>query len=276
MKNIDDGVVSDFGREWSDFDQGEVPDAELHETFQRYFSLFPWAELPAHARGFDLGCGSGRWARFCAPRVGELHCIEPAAAALEIAQAKLAEMDNCVFHTASVDAIPLPDASMDFCYSLGVLHHVPDTLAGIRSCAKKLKPGAPFLLYLYYAFDRRPLWFKALWRASDALRKVVSRLPYPAKYAVCQAIAFIIYLPLSRLARVGARLRLDVRNWPLSAYGTKSYYSLRTDALDRFGTRLEKRFTRKQITHMMVAAGLERIAFRDEEPFWCALGYKEA
>ena len=67
-----------------------------------------------------------------------------------------------------------------------------------------------------------------------------------------------------------------MRNWPLSAYGTKSYYSLRTDALDRFGTRLEKRFTRKQITHMMVAAGLERIAFRDEEPFWCALGYKEA
>ena len=46
------------------------------------------------------------------------------------------------------------------------------------------------------------------------------------------------------------------------------------DALDRFGTRLEKRFTKAQIERMMAEAGLERIAFGDGEPFWCALGYK--
>ena len=46
------------------------------------------------------------------------------------------------------------------------------------------------------------------------------------------------------------------------------------DALDRFGTRLEKRFTRAQIERMMAEAGLEKIAFSDREPFWCAIGYK--
>ena len=67
---------------------------------------------------------------------------------------------NCEFHCASVDAIPLPDDSADFGYSLGVLHHVPDTQKGILECVRKLKPGAPFLLYLYYAFDNRPWWFR--------------------------------------------------------------------------------------------------------------------
>ena len=50
---------------------------------------------------------------------------------------------------------------------------------------------------------------------------------------------------------------------------------MRTDALDRFGTRLEQRFTRAEIEAMMRAAGLERIAFSDQAPFWCALGYRK-
>jgi 2-polyprenyl-3-methyl-5-hydroxy-6-metoxy-1,4-benzoquinol methylase len=59
---------------------------------------------------------------------------------------------------------------MDFGYSLGVLHHVPDTNQGIRDCVSMLKPGAPFLLYLYYALDNRSLAYRFLWKTSDILR----------------------------------------------------------------------------------------------------------
>ena len=47
---------------------------------------------------------------------------------------------------------------------------------------------------------------------------------------------------------------------------------MRTDALDRFGTKLEHRFTRTQIQKMMENAGLEQIVFSGNEPFWCAVG----
>ena len=47
---------------------------------------------------------------------------------------------------------------------------------------------------------------------------------------------------------------------------------MKTDALDRFGTRLEQRFTKSQIEHMMLDAGLERIEI--SEPYWCAILYK--
>jgi hypothetical protein len=50
---------------------------------------------------------------------------------------------------------------------------------------------------------------------------------------------------------------------------------MRTDALDRFGTRLEKRFTKIQIEEMMLRAGLENINFSNDLPFWCAVGYKK-
>lgn len=275
-KNIDEQVVSDFGKEWSQFDQSGVPLDELKKNFEEYFSLFPWDMLPQQAEGFDLGCGSGRWAFFVLPRVGKLHCIDPAKSAIEVAKGKLSEFGNCVFHVAGVDDIPLNDGSMDFGYSLGVLHHIPDTKKGIVSCVKKLKVKAPFLVYIYYAFDNRPAWFKIIWKVSDVLRRGISFLPHPVKSSLSQIIALLVYFPLSRLARICEYFGLDVSYFPLSAYRNRGFYTLRTDALDRFGTRLEKRFTKRQIEEMMLEAGLERIEFSDEGPYWCAIGYKAA
>jgi hypothetical protein len=49
---------------------------------------------------------------------------------------------------------------------------------------------------------------------------------------------------------------------------------MRTDALDRFGTRLEQRFTRAEIEVMMRRAGLTDIRFSETEPYWVACGRK--
>ena len=157
MSNLDPAVVEGFGQEWSRFDQSTLHQDELRALFEAYFSIFPWATLPANAIGFDLGCGSGRWAQFVAPRVGRLHCIDASASALEVARRNLKSYANCEFHCASVDAIPLPDGSADFGYSLGVLHHVPDTQKGILECVRKLKPGAPFLLVLVLRVRQPPM-----------------------------------------------------------------------------------------------------------------------
>jgi glycosyltransferase involved in cell wall biosynthesis/SAM-dependent methyltransferase len=193
-KNLDTKTVAGFGDEWERFDQSELSNAEREQIFNSYFSIFPWNALPANAIGFDMGCGSGRWAKLVAPRVDVLHCIDPSSA-LDVAKRNLAVQTNCVFHTAGVSDRPLPEKSMDFGYSLGVLHHVPDTAAGIAACTEMLKPGAPFLLYLYYAFDNRSFWFRWLWRASDIIRRGVSHLPHSARYWVSQVIAVLVYWP---------------------------------------------------------------------------------
>ena len=44
--------------------------------------------------------------------------------------------------------------------------------------------------------------------------------------------------------------------------------------LDRFGTRLEQRFSKPQIEQMMTAAGLIDIRFSDGLPYWVACGRK--
>jgi len=267
-------VVRSFGDEWSRFTQAELSDAERNAIFESYFSIFPWDKLPSAAVGADIGCGSGRWAMCVATRVGKLHLIDASHDAIEVARRNLFEAKNVVFHEASVDALPLPDDSLDFAYSLGVLHHVPDTAAAIEAVARKLKRGAPFLVYLYYAFDNRPLWFRALWRASELGRYVISRLPRRLRFLVADFLAASVYWPLARCARLLERLDCLPEAWPLSVYRHRSFYVMRTDALDRFGTRLEKRFTKEQIRIMLEKAGFEHVCFSDRAPYWVAVGFK--
>jgi ubiquinone/menaquinone biosynthesis C-methylase UbiE len=273
-KNIDEQVVKDFGSEWSRFDQSKLSSSDHQKLFDNYFLLFPWADLPPGAVGADIGCGSGRWAVLAAPKVGHLHLVDPSAAALQVTRQNLAHQTNTSFHHASVDALPFEDDSLDFAYALGVLHHVPDTSRAIKSVARTLKPGAPFLVYLYYAFDHRPWWFVGIWQLSDLVRRVVSRLPDKAKNLACDAIALTIYWPLARAALLLDKLGILPASWPLSAYRDRDFYVLRTDALDRFGTRLEQRFSYSKIRKMLDAAGLVNIQFSNTQPFWCAVGFK--
>jgi len=273
-KNIDQKTVDGFGDEWERFDQSDLSEEEHSNLFEKYFSIFPWDLLPENPEGFDLGCGSGRWASLVAPRVGKLHCIDPSSA-LEVAKRNLSRFDTCVFHSASVDEIPLDDSSMDFGYSLGVLHHIPDTKTALRQCVRKLKPGAPLLIYLYYSFDNKPLWFRMIWRVSDVFRGLISRSPHGLRYFMSQCIAVFVYFPLAKFSSFLEKLNFSVENMPLSSYRDCSFYTMRTDALDRFGTRLEQRFSRLEIREMMEKAGLECVEFSENVPFWCAVGTRK-
>ena len=145
-KNVDADVARGFGKEWSTFRQDETSLArEQRETiFQNYFQIFPWQLLPAGGGiGADVGCGTGRWATMVAPRVSHLHLVDVSPEALAVARENLQGQDNVSFHVSSVADIPLPAHSLDFAFSLGVLHHVPDTQAAISAIAAKLKQKAP-------------------------------------------------------------------------------------------------------------------------------------
>jgi len=272
-KNLDLATVKSFGDEWTRFDQTDLSVAESSKIFDDYFSVFPWDKLPANASGFDMGCGTGRWARLMAPKVGHLHCIDPSSA-LDVARKALADNDNVTFHSASVDDLPLPPNSQDFGYSLGVLHHVPDTAAAIQSCVSMLRSGAPLQLYLYYAFDNRSKTFRRIWRCTDLLRQGICHLPAKLKHLITDFLAVLLYLPLARMAWLAERWGLEVSALPLSYYRNHSFYTMRTDSRDRFGTPLESRFTKDQITHMMESAGLHSISFSPRAPYWCAVGLK--
>lgn len=272
--NIDKKTVNGFGYQWTTYDQDGLINEEYDEIFESYFKIFPFDRLPEDSVGFDMGCGTGRWARGIVPKVGKLYCIDPSEDALNVAKDKLAHFNNVEFLNYGVNDVSLEKNSVDFGYSLGVLHHIPNTLEGIKKCVNFIKPNGYFLVYLYYSLDNKPLWYKQIWKASNLIRRLISKLPNSLKLFVTQCIALTVYYPIARIALISEKLGLNINHFPLSAYRNKSFYTMKTDAFDRFATRLEHRFSKVEIEDMMKEAGLKNIKFSDSVPFWVAIGQK--
>jgi hypothetical protein len=154
--------------------------------------------------------------------------------------------------------------------SLGVLHHIPDTGLAIKDIAGKVKSGGVFLCYLYYKIEDKPLYYRGLFWTSNSLRWTISRLPYAMRRLIAQLISVVIYLPLARTSKFLGNRGKDISNFPLHHYANMPFVMLQNDALDRFGTRLEQRFSKKEIAEMLGNAGfdLSTLKFSDIEPFW--------
>lgn len=270
----DEATIRSFGEEWGKFNEFDAAEIEL--AGNEYFDIVPPELLGPDVVAMDLGCGSGRWTRYLSSRVGRIEAIDPSEAVIHAARTH-ADLDQVRWIQAGVDNIPFADDTFDLIVCLGVLHHVPDTPGAVRKAATKLRPGGHMLLYLYYALDGRGSMYRLLFRLSDLLRRAIHGLPGPVKRLVCDLIAYLVYLPLRTLARF-ARAISGGGNWwvrlPLSHYHDKSMTVMRNDALDRFGTPLEQRFTKEEIRSMMTEAGLQDIRFSAKSPFWHAIGRK--
>tara|TARA_Y100000589_G_C26697565_1_gene444365 strand:+ start:83 stop:397 length:315 start_codon:yes stop_codon:yes gene_type:complete len=104
---------------------------------------------------------------------------------------------------------------------------------------------------------------------------MISNLPFKLKKYITKIIAFFIYLPLARLSLILELFGLNVKNIPLSYYRKSSFYTMQTDSLDRFGTKIEHRFTKDEIYTMMENSGLKNIKFSNTVPYWVAVGEKK-
>lgn len=270
--HVDHATVHSFGEEWEKFDR--FSEQDIKEGGDQYFDIVPKETLLNAIQVLDLGCGSGRWTRYMSPLVGRIEAVDPNQNILNVALVNR-DLDNARFSQAGVGDIPFENGSFDLIVCLGVLHHVPNTAEALQRAALKLRKGGHFLLYLYYALDGRGPLFKMLFHLSTVFRRIISRMPGKMKRVICDLIAIFVYLPFVGLNKlVGAFNAKAGAKMPLSYYGDKSFRWMRTDALDRFGTPLEKRFTKAEIRDMMVNAGLTDLKFSEHMPYWHAFGTK--
>jgi len=269
--NIDQKVVTSFGEEWKKFHNFD--DSEIDRLGKMYFDIIPESVINQNTYGIDIGCGTGRWTKYLSNKIGFMEAIDPSDAILS-ATKLLKNTPNVRLSKASIENIPFDDKTFDFGMSVGVLHHIPDTQQALTDCVKKIKIGGYFYVYLYYDLENKGLLFRGLLSVATAIRKIVSSMPSFLKKITCDIIAVLFYMPFVLFGRSLKAIGLKglAKQLPLSPYQGQSFYIIRNDSLDRFGTSLEQRFSRKQIKTMMENAGLSDIIIADTVPYWHALG----
>jgi len=272
-KNIDKKVVHEFGEEWLKFNDFNEMNIKL--AAEEYFDIIDETIVNKQTYALDIGCGTGRWTKYLSSKAGFIESVDPSDA-IFAADKLLRNVKNVRLTKASIDTMPFPDETFDFAMSVGVLHHIPNTQQAMVDCVKKVKKGGYFYVYLYYNLDKRGPFYKTLFRISDLVRRIVSMLPGKIKHFICDVLAIILYMPFVLGGRFLNFLGLKdlAKRMPLHGYQNRSLFMIRNDALDRFGTRLEQRFSANQIIEMMQNAGLAEIVLSSGIPYYHAVGKK--
>lgn len=272
-KNIDEEVVRSFGEEWLKFQY--FSDEMINVCAAEYFDIVTNNIVNKNTYMLDIGCGTGRWTKYLSSRAGFIEAIDPSDA-IFAADNLLGTIPNIRLAKASIETIPFNDETFDFIMSIGVLHHTPDPAKSMIDCVKKVKQGGYFYCYLYHNLESKTWFSRLLFQMGELVRKIVCRFPMKLKALTCDILAVVIYMPLLLWVKIlmAAGLKKLALKMPLAAYHNKSFFIIRNDSLDKFGTKLENRYSKSEVEEMMKRAGLTDIVISDGTPYYHAIGKK--
>lgn len=235
-----------FGFEWTLHQRTQLDDEASHESEVVFTEKTGFH--PDQLRGrlvLDVGCGMGRFADV-ASRWGATVIGVDLSHAVDAAHANLADRPNVMIVQASVFELPFKDGAFDVVYSIGVLHHTPNTRRAFDRLPRLLKPGGKLAVWLYSAYNERE------YRGSDRWRRLTTRLSDRTLYRLCH-LAIPAY-HLYGLRYIGPFMRSQL---PISMDPRPEWRVL--DTFDWYSPKYQWKHTYEEVFPWFDAHGLEDI-----------------
>jgi SAM-dependent methyltransferase len=241
-----------FGYEWTNFDDWRVSG---ETNLQQYFGDLDPSTLRG-AKVLDGGCGMGRHARQIAAWASHVVAVD-FSRAIDAAAHNVRDCANVDCVQANLLGLPFDDGQFDFVYSLGVLHHIADTEAGLRELVRVTRPGGRVRVYLYW---KRAGFVGMLLSIVSLVRKVTVRLPHPLLKALCWMLSCVLWAGVLWPYRLLRACGLRIDTWPLSVYTRYPFGVIYNDQFDRFSAPLEKRYDPDEARELLRRVGLQDVS----------------
>lgn len=147
-----DAYVGSFSFEWNTHDRTQLDCYREDQPSEREFVAktgFSAADLEGKLV-LDAGVGAGRYADVVSRWGADVVGVD-LSLAVEAAQRNLGQRENVWIAQADIGSLPFLPATFDVIFSIGVLHHTPDTHAYFRRLVPLLKPGGTIAIWVYPA-----------------------------------------------------------------------------------------------------------------------------
>ncbi|MBI2027147.1 MAG: methyltransferase domain-containing protein [Deltaproteobacteria bacterium] len=267
-----------YGKLWTeDFDDftNSKPTHWHYHEMQRVLSQ----KIVQGALGLEIGCGNGFDSHCMAQENPATNIIGiDVSTSIFFAQTYQKKRDNLFFLRASTTSLPFADNTFDFCYSYGVLHHLPNPFVGFEEMKRVLKPGAPFYLYLYEDHQGSVFKYYPL-KLISWIRHLSTDLTPSQLKILCTLLSPFIIVSFSWPSKVLNYFNKTKRlasKMPFN-FG-KGLFSLKGDLYDRFGAPFEYRFSQNQLLNWYEKLSFENHFFTRLEKYagWVTGAHKKS
>ena len=185
--------VENFGFEWNMHARTQLDSASSDESERTFRAKTGFT--PEELRGrlvLDVGCGMGRFSDVVSRWGGTVVGID-LSQAVEAAQRNVGRRENVNVAQADIFELPFRDETFDFIFSIGVLHHTPNTKAAFDRLPRLLRKDGKIAIWLYKSYS------PFQWRFADFYRRFTPRMPKRTLYAISHVavpLYFIYKIPI--------------------------------------------------------------------------------
>jgi ubiquinone/menaquinone biosynthesis C-methylase UbiE len=267
-----------FGAQWKTFARSQLDSDEFHDSGIRFDSELGWKECLRNKVIVEFGSGAGRFIDV-ASRRGAALCIGlDITDAVDAAQENLGDRANVLIVQGDILNPPIRSESCDYCYSIGVLHHMPDPEAGFEQLVKTAKVGGEVGVGLYEnSLYERPqrnslkvattelLWALNAWRC-EMFRTVTTRLPEPMLLAYCKTV-----IPVLHEVNKIPGLRYVRYLLPSTCYRDLPAICSMVDTHDTYATKIVHQYRARDAFQWFARRGLSEIALHNSRAGWVSL-----
>ncbi|MBA3514221.1 MAG: methyltransferase domain-containing protein [Pyrinomonadaceae bacterium] len=234
LEKLDPGkaaTAANFGWQWQHFTQED----------QKYADQFLGWIAPVTPEFFkdkivlEGGCGKGRHTQLAAVWGAQDVIGVDLSAAVDTAFAATRHLENAHIIQADIYQLPIKKR-IDYAFSVGVLHHLPDAHRGFLSLASKVRAGGHLSAWVYGAENNEwitrlvsPMREHLTSRINPRTLLHLSKVPTALVYLATK----LVYRPLNRVAGGAMARRLFYNDYLLaiSGFGWKEQHTIVFDHL---------------------------------------------
>jgi SAM-dependent methyltransferase len=248
MDPLTERTIDDFGEQWTKYSDNVGYYASrdlLTDVFGPLLSL----DDVRGRRVAEIGAGTGRFVRLFA-EAGAAHIValEPSAAMAPL-QRNTRDLAQVTYLQQPGDQLAA-SGDLDYVFSIGVLHHIPDPAPVVAAARGALKPGGTVAVWLY-GKEGNGFYLLLL----GALLGLTRRLPH----ALLAALVWVLYGPLWIYMQASRILPL-----PLAKYMTEVLLRLdgprrRLVLYDQLNPAYAKYYTEAEARDLIENAGFEDV-----------------
>lgn len=264
-ERLQEQTIKDFGEQWTTYrtNRGYYASVEL---FRDLFAPLAHLDEIKGCRVAEIGSGTGRIVNMLLDAgVAHVLAVEPSDAFSVLEQNVQAHGERVTLLRATGDKIPAT-ADLDWVFSVGVLHHIPEPAPVVRAAYAALRPGGRIGVWLYGKEGTRFLLAFLL-----PLRAVTKRLPH----FLLSGLVWLLYLPLLFYMGLCKFLPLPLRRYVKEQLGRFGGAEQRLVIYDQLNPAYAKHYTREEACNLLAAAGFHDIRTHHRHGYsWTVVGTK--